>query len=137
MPKRPIVGRQVVAQVIGPDGPVEVGRWEECPVNIEVETEEYKPLDGTREIVITGNRYSGTLRRGHYDFTLAQTVWELANPGSDDPPRHVLLMTIKYNDGTTAQAMFKEVVFTKISIGVARGVIKDDIDWEAESMEIL
>jgi len=137
MPKRPIVGRNVIAQVIGPNGPVEVGKWEECPLNIEVETEEYKPIDGSREVLVLGNRYSGTLKRGHYDFTLAQEVWKLANPGNEDPPRLILLMTIKYNDGTVAQAMFKEVIFTKISIGVTRGIIKEDIDWEAEEMEIL
>lgn len=135
MPIRRITGRQVKAMVIGPNGPIEVGRWEEATVTLETETDEAKLMDGSVEVVVTGKKYSGTLKRGHYDAALAEETNRVMNPGSDDPPRLMLLMTLKYNDGTVKQALFKEVLFTKWGFNASRGMVTEDVDWVAEDME--
>ena len=138
MPKRAIVSRQVTAQVVGPDGPVDAGKWDEVTFADEIETLEHKPLDGSTEYLVEGFKYGGTLKRGVYDPTIAQIVWDLAHPGTQDPPRHLLLVTENYNDGSVEQRLYKEVLFTKRGESIARGApVTEDIDWLAEDMERL
>jgi len=136
--KRVIVSRQVIAQIIGPDGPVDVGKWQEITVNEELETLEYKPTDGTTEYLVEGFKYAGTLKRGEYDPTLARMIWNLMHPGTDDPPRHILLVVTKYNDGTVVKEMYKEVLITKRGRSIGRGApVTEDLDWVAEDKEEL
>ncbi|MGB3341327.1 MAG: hypothetical protein WBB37_07595 [bacterium] len=138
MPKRAIVTRQVTAQVVGPNGPVDVGKWSEVTTSDEIETLEHKPLDGSTEHLVEGYKYSGTLKRGVYDPSMAHILWDLAHPGSNDPPRHLLLLNEKYNDGSVEQRLYKEVLFTKRGESIARGApVTEDIDWVAEDMESL
>ena len=138
MPKRAIVARQVTAQVVGPNGPVDVGKWDEVTTSDEIETLEHKPIDGTTEHLVEGYKYSGTLKRGVYDPVMAHIVWDLAHPGSADPPRHLLLISETYNDSSVEQRLYKEVLFTKRGESIARGApVTEDIDWIAEDMEVL
>ncbi len=138
MPKRAIVSRQATAQIVGPSGPVDVGKWDEVTSNQELETIEHKPIDGSTEYLVEGAKYSGTLKRGEYDGVLAQIVWDTAHPGITDPPRHILVVTTKYNDGTVRMKMYKEVLFPKLGESVSRGnYVTEDLDWVAEDMEIL
>lgn len=138
MPKRAIVTRQVTGQVVGPNGPVDVGKWSEVTTSDEIETLEHKSLDGNTEHLVEGYKYSGTLKRGVYDPSMAHILWDLAHPGNSDPPRHLLLITEKYNDGATEMRLYKEVLFTKRGENIARGSpVTEDIDWVAEDMEVL
>lgn len=138
MPKRVIVSRQVTAQVVGPDGPVDVGKWSELTFADEIESLEYKPIDGTTEYLVEGFKYGGTLKRGTYDPGLAHLLHDLAHPGDADPPRHLLLLTEKYNDGSVDMRLYKEVLITKRGETVGRGApVTEDLDWVAEDMEVL
>lgn len=138
MPKRAIVSRQVTGQIIGPDGPVDCGKWDEITLPSEIEMLEHKTLDGKTEYLVEGFKYSGTLKRGVYDPTIAHIIWDLAHPGDVDPPRHLVLVTEKYNDGSIEQRLYKEVLFTKSGETIARGApVTEDIDWVAEDMEVL
>ena len=138
MPKRAIVARQVLAQVVGPGGPVDVGKWDEVTTSDEIEILEHKPIDGSVEHLVEGYKYSGTLKRGVYDPAMAHIAWELAHPGSADPPRHLLLISETYNDGSVEQRLYKEVLFTKRGESMARGApVTEDIDWvDPDSGEI-
>lgn len=138
MPKRAIVTRQVTAQVVGLNGPVDVGKWSEVTTSDEIETLEHKPLDGTTEHLVEGYKYAGTLKRGVYDPSMAHIVWDLAHPGIVDPPRHLLLIAENYNDGSVEMELYKEVLITKRGRSVARGApVTEDLDWVAEDMEVL
>lgn len=138
MPKRVIVSRQATAQIVGPAGPVDVGKWDEVTISNEIETLEHKPIDGTTEYLVEGQKYSGTLKRGEYDGGLAELLFNTAHPGETDPARHLLVVTTKYNDGSTQVKLFKEVLFSKLGESIARGnVVTEDLDWVAEDMEIL
>jgi hypothetical protein len=138
MPKRAIVARQVTAQLVGPNGPVDVGKWDEVTTSDEIKTIEHDTLDGKTEYLVEGFKYAGTLKRGIYDPSLAHIVWDLAHPGNSDPPRHLLLVTEKYNDGSVEMQLYKEVLITKRGRSIARGApVTEDLDWAAEDMEVL
>lgn len=138
MPKRAIVSRQIISQVVGSSGPVDCGKWDEVTYNSELKMLEHEPLDGSTEYLVEGNKYAGTLKRGVYDGVLAELVWNTAHPGTTDPPRHILVVTDIYNDGTVQVKMFKEVLFSKLGTSISRGsVVTENLDWVAEDMEIL
>jgi len=138
MPKRVIVSRQATILVVGANGPVDCGKWSEVTINNELEVLEHKPLDGSTEYLVEGAIHSGTLKRGVYDPVIAQIVWESAHPGTNDPPRHLLLITEHYNDGSIGMRMEKEVLFKKHGESIARGApVTEDIDWVAEDEEYL
>lgn len=136
--KRAIVSRQATATLVGPNGPVDVGKWDEVTTSDEIETIEHKTLDGKTEHLVEGFKYSGTLKRGTYDPNLAVILWDLAHPGNQDPPRHLLLVTERFNDGSVENQLYKDVLFTKRGRSIARGApVTEDVDFVAEDMERL
>lgn len=134
---RPIVGRQAIAQLVGPEGPIVVGQWEEVRVREEVESEDLTPIDGSHVYVVIGRRFSGSLSRGYYDANLAGAIWKNLYPNSSDPPRLVLLVTERFNDGKVRQTLYKEVLLTSRERSITRGIIKESLDWQAEEAEEL
>jgi hypothetical protein len=137
MSKRPITGRQAVAQIIGPNGPVDVGTWDEVHIADADEFTEHKPLDGKTYQIYAGSSYGGTLKRGLYDHVLAKMIWDMQHPGTADPPRLILLVTDYFNDGTTSLRMYKEVVIMNRKEDTMRDKITEDLDWKAEDVEYL
>lgn len=136
--KRAIVSRQAVAQVVGPNGPVDVGKWDEVAIKDVDEIIEHKPLGDKTQYLWEATTYTGTLKRGFYDLTLAKLIYDYQHPGVTDPPRLILLITNNFNDGTTELRMYKEVLLKNRGESVSRGsYITEDLEWVAEDMEIL
>jgi len=135
----PIVGRQATAQIVGPNGPIDCGKWDEVNFDKDaVETETNKPIDGSIEHLVLGiDALGGTLSRGYYDSNIAQIIWDTMHPGNVDPPRLIVLITERFNDGTTRLRMYKNVLFTKSGQRIPRGRVTETIDWVAEDMEFL
>lgn len=122
-----IVGRQVVVQIVGPGGKVDVGKYEEVTITVDVETDDYDAADGNQYQAIVGPRVSGTLKRGKLDGGVASMVMSHANPGTADPPRFVVIYTDTGGDVHT----LTDVTLKKWGISVGKGIVKEDLDFKA------
>jgi len=138
MAKRPITSRQVEAQMIGPNGPVNLGKWESGRAQHKMDEIAYKPTDGTTIHLVEGCDYGGSLSRGVFDARLAQLVWNQMHPGTSDPPRLMLLFSHVLNEDPTVIYVFKEVLLTNLDVGWQRGQpVKEDLTFVAEELEIV
>lgn len=138
MSKRPITSRQVIAQVVGPNGPVDCGKWESGKCTHKMDVVDYKPTDGTTQHLVEGYDYSGSLSRGVFDARLAALIWNQMHCGTSDPPRLMLLFSHVLNEDPTVVYVAKEVLITNLDVGWQRGQpVKEDLTFVAEELEIV
>lgn len=138
MATRAITSRQVIAQLVGPNGPVQLGKWETGRLQCKMDEIAYKPTDGTTQHLVEGYDYGGSLSRGLFDVRLAQLVWNQMHPGTSDPPRIMLLFSLILNEDPSVVMVVKEVLLTNLDMGWQRGQpVKEDLTFVAEELEIV
>lgn len=136
---REIVSRQTEIQVLGANGPVKVGKADDFQATDAVERTVNKHLDGSNTILVGGiDSLSGSLKVAEYDGMVARLMDESLHPGAEDPVRHLIVYTERYNDGATQTKVYTGVLFHTHGKPVARGsALSNDVQWEAEDVRIV
>lgn len=142
MAGEPIQGFDVQVSIVGPNGPVLVGSWQQIDFRIAEDSEPYlevgerigRQLDG--EITI-----SGTLSRGWRNMDIINQVWGVSALRRGDPipasPRFEISCSVNAPAKGLAGRIKLERVKLKelgISVQAGKGVVKGDMPFSAEGI---
>ncbi|MBD3400726.1 MAG: hypothetical protein GF399_10405 [Candidatus Coatesbacteria bacterium] len=126
-------GLHCKVSVIGPDGPVDVGSFEDASYKIEETTEEYKEIgEPFASRITTGFTASGSVNKGYIRNTLARTaipnrIMRGETPG--EGPSFILAFSIKRADESVDLATFHGCKIPSLDISMAKGKVSTKHNW--------
>ena len=142
MAGEPIQGFDVTVSVIGPNGPVLVGSYEQIDINLNMDTEAYPEL-GSRVARQLSGMYEidGTLRRGWRDMDIINTIAGASairvGDAIPEPPRFEVACNVNAPaKGLVGRIKLERCLFTKLGLSASagKGVVKGDMPFKAEGI---
>lgn len=105
---RAIVGRQIIPQLVGVNGPVTLGELDEYETTPNPKVNERELLSGATESEVTGmGPWTIRLKRGKRDDLIDQLFDQASDPLT--APSLQFVETISYNDGRVVQYLYSGI----------------------------